>query len=37
MYGKEKGLRSANRWWDIRNSLEIDMVTEKYKIVHGLA
>jgi hypothetical protein len=37
MYGKEKGVRLASRFWDIRSNLDTPSAEERYKIVHGLA
>jgi hypothetical protein len=37
LYGQEKGLRLAHRWWDIRNLKNLDSDEERTRIVMGLA
>jgi hypothetical protein len=36
-YGKEKGTRLANRYWDIKNKIDHKLQEERTKIVMGLA
>ena len=37
MYGKEKGTRLANRYWDIKKFIGHQFEEERTKIVMGLA